>query len=258
MSEEPGARIRIALETQDWAIESSQPVPAGPAPIETWLPILQAQADEAAGLAQQAAGRAGKRVSCRKGCAACCRQLVAISLVEARALARLVAETPEPRQSEIRARFAQAAQRLAEISAAARDAPGDPDREELPLVETDQQRLGAAWFARRIACPFLDDEACSIHASRPLVCREYLVTSPSEACSRLFEIPVERIEASVSLSPSLARAAARIADVPVAMIPLVMALQWADKIEAALSGQHDAMRTLEILLGEIGAWRIER
>jgi Fe-S-cluster containining protein len=258
VSDESGARIRIALETPDWRIESSLPVPVEPAPIETWLPFLHALSDEAARLAEQAAGRAGKRVSCRKGCAACCRQLVAISLVEARALARLVAEMPEPRQSEIRARFAQAAQRLAEISTPAGAAPADPNRKELPLIETDQQRLGAAWFALRIACPFLDDEACGIHPSRPLVCREYLVTSPPEACSRLFEIPVERIEASVSLGPSLARATARIAAVPVAMIPLVMALQWSDNIEAALSGEGEAVQMLEILLSEIGDWRIER
>ena len=258
MSEEAGARLRIALEAPDWRIESSLPVPAESAPIETWLPFLHALSDEAARLSEQAAGRNGKQVSCRRGCAACCRQLVAISLVEARALARLVAETPEPRQSEIRARFARAAQRLADISALASDARGDPTPKGIPLIETAQQRLAAAWFALRIACPFLDDEACSIHPSRPLVCREYLVTSPPEACSRLFELPVERIEPSVSLGPSLARATARIAGVAVVMIPLVMALQWADEIEAAPSGERDALRVLEILLGEIGEWRIER
>jgi Fe-S-cluster containining protein len=258
LNERAGARIRIALETPDWAIESSLPAPAGPAPIEAWLPFLQALGEETARLAGQRAERAGKRVSCRRGCAACCRQLVAISLVEARALARLVTETPEPRQSEIRACFARAAQRLTEISAPGRDVSGQPETEELPLIETDQQRLSASWFALRIACPFLQDEACSIHASRPLVCREYQVTSPPEACARLFQAPVERIETSVSLGPSLARAAARIAGVPVTMIPLVMALQWSDKIEAALSGERDAFQMLEILLGEIGDWRIER
>ena len=35
----------------------------------------------------------------------------------------------------------------------------------------------------RIPCPFLEDESCSIHPERPLVCREYLVTSPAELCA---------------------------------------------------------------------------
>jgi Fe-S-cluster containining protein len=255
---EGNARICVDLRTPDWAVQSSLSVPSEPAPIEAWLPFLQALANKAAEVAGEAAGRAGKRVSCKKGCGACCRQLVVISLVEARALARLVADMPEPRQSEIRARFAQAAHRFAEISAPERDISGDPNSDEFPLVESDRQRLGAAWFRLRIACPFLDDESCGIHQSRPLVCREYQVTSPSEACARLYRVPVERIETSAPLGQALARAAAEIAGVPVTMIPLAMALQWSAEIDAALSGRHDALRMLEILLGEIGDWRIER
>lgn len=258
MSEANGAPIRIDLQTSDWAVQASLSVPTQPAPIETWLPFLQALADRAAEVAEEAAGRAGKRVSCKKGCAACCRQLIVISLVEARALAKFVADMPEPRQSEIRARFAQAARRFAEIGALERDISGDQDSVEFPLIETDRQRLGAAWFSRQIACPFLENESCGVYESRPLVCREYQVTSPSEACSRLYRVPVERIETSAPLGQSLARATGKIAGVPVAMIPLVMALQWSGKIDAALSGRHDAVRMLEMLLSEIGDWRIEK
>ena len=34
-----------------------------------------------------------------------------------------------------------------------------------------------------VPCPFLEDESCSIHPERPLVCREYLVTSPAALCA---------------------------------------------------------------------------
>ena len=40
-----------------------------------------------------------------------------------------------------------------------------------------------AYFALGIPCPFLEEESCSIHPDRPLVCREYLVTSPAELCA---------------------------------------------------------------------------
>jgi len=40
-----------------------------------------------------------------------------------------------------------------------------------------------AYFALRVPCPFLEEESCSIHPDRPLVCREYLVTSPAELCA---------------------------------------------------------------------------
>src|SRR5439155_8807845 len=56
----------------------------------------------------------GQAVSCGAGCGACCRQLVAISFVEARALADLVAALPSQRRAEIRARFADGVRRLEE------------------------------------------------------------------------------------------------------------------------------------------------
>jgi Fe-S-cluster containining protein len=251
------ARIRIVLQTPDWSVEASLSVPTEPAPIEVWLPFLHAFANKAGQSAEEAVERAGKRISCKKGCGACCRQLVAISLVEAKALAQLVANMPEPRQSEIRDRFAKAARRF-EIGVLERDISADQNSVEFPLIESDHQRMGAAWFNLQIACPFLENESCSIHESRPLVCREYLVTSPSEGCSRLYREAVERVETSVHLGQSLARATAEITGLPVAMVPIMMALQWSEKIETALSGRHDAVRMLEILLGEIGDWRIEK
>jgi hypothetical protein len=50
----------------------------------------------------------GQKVSCRKGCGACCRQLVPIAEVEARQILDLVEGLPEPRRREIRDRFAEA------------------------------------------------------------------------------------------------------------------------------------------------------
>src|SRR4029077_10602687 len=45
------------------------------------------------------------------------------------------------------------------------------------------RELSVSYFAQGIPCPFLEDESCSIHPERPLVCREYLVTSPAELCA---------------------------------------------------------------------------
>ena len=94
--------IRVHLQTPDWAISSGVEVPAEPAPIQAWLPFLQALADKSVDAAEAAAARDGKKISCQKGCGACCRQMVAISLVEARGLAQLVADMPQERQAVIR------------------------------------------------------------------------------------------------------------------------------------------------------------
>ena len=45
------------------------------------------------------------------------------------------------------------------------------------------RELSTAYFAMGVPCPFLEDESCSIHPERPLVCREYLVTSPAALCA---------------------------------------------------------------------------
>lgn len=249
------ADIRVHLRTPAWEIAAPLNVPAGPATLETWLPFLQALASQLSRSAGAAAVAAGRPVSCAKGCASCCRQLVGISLVEARALAALVASMPAPRQAEIRRRFADALARLVESGVMTHDyAEPDPG---FPLAETAQLRLAAAWFTLQIACPFLEDEACSIYEDRPLVCREHQVTSPAAACLKMFREPVDRIELPVRLGAALARAAAKVAGVSTSMIPLVLSLELRIDVDAALARPRDPRGLLEAILAEIGDWRIE-
>ncbi len=249
--------LRVHLETAGWAVSATLEVPNAPAPIEALAPFLQRLASLSAEAAADAAAREGKRISCAKGCGACCRQLVAISLVEARALARLVAEMPAPRRNEIRRRFAHALRRIEESGVLTRNIAADESAPETPLALSPAQKRAAAWFALRVACPFLEDESCSIHEARPLVCREYQVTSPSAACARLYREPVDRVDPPVRLGEALARATARIAGVAVAMVPLVMALQIPPEVDAALAEPRDMTETLKVILSEIGAWRMD-
>src|SRR5690242_288278 len=153
-------------------------VPTGPAHVWELLPVFQGLTDAVVGVAEQNAIAEGQHVSCQKGCGACCRQLVPVAAVEARALARLVAALPEPRQAQVRGRFAEVVRRLgaAGLLGRLRD-PGPESGEQL-------RPLGLDYFLQGVACPFLEDESCSIHRDRPLACREYLVTSPAAECAR--------------------------------------------------------------------------
>ena len=250
-----GADIRVHLKTPGWEIVAPLTIPAEPAPLEVWLPFLQALASRLSGMAADASAAAGRPVSCAKGCGACCRQPVGITLAEARALATLVGRMPEPRQSQIRRRFADGVAGLLESGVLTADHTAPVP--EFPLAETAQQRLGAAWFALQIACPFLENEACSIYQDRPLICREHQVTSPAAACARLFRTPVDRIELPVRLADALMRAAAKLAGVSANTVPLMFSLDLTPEIDAALAQPHDPRQMLEVLLGEIGEWRIE-
>jgi len=258
MSAAADQTVRIVLRTPDWEVQSTMTVPGAPAAIEAWMPLLQGLASQSAQAAEDAAAAEGKQVSCAKGCGACCRQLVAISWVEARALARLVADMPLARQTRIRARFSAALERISQSGVTRRDYEAGPSPAEAPLAETADQRLASAWFRLGVACPFLEDEACSIHEDRPLTCREYLVTSPASRCARLYREPVDRLDLSTRVGAAVARATAQIAGVPVATIPLVTALQLPPDIDKALATPRDMIAMLEIILAEIGDWRVDR
>src|SRR5262245_66584542 len=90
-------------------------VPSTPIHPKRMLPILQQMTNSFVDLAVQEENEQGRSISCKAGCGACCRQLVPISEIEARNLSDLVAAMPEPRQTEIRARFHRAIRKLEEI-----------------------------------------------------------------------------------------------------------------------------------------------
>ena len=224
MSTDPAATVtaEVQLSVGDWRMRGRVSVPAGPTRLRVMLPVFQSLADGLISLAVNAAEEKGKAVSCKKGCGACCRQLVPISEVEARRVAEVVNELPEPRRSQVRERFAEARRRL-EVS-------GMLDK----LLRRDQwdeeevQRLGLEYFRLGIACPFLEDESCSIHPDRPITCREYLVSSPAENCAN----PTPQNIDWIRLPAKVWTAVARFDAAPpgaryLRWVPLVLAPEWA-------------------------------
>lgn len=199
---------RVVLEIGGEPVTVEMTAPAGPVAVEDILPIIHGLSSLFATRATERVEREGRAVSCRAGCGACCRQMVPVSIAEARALARLVEAMPEPRRGHVRRRFETAVAKL--------DAQGVLDR--LDDDPDDRRAAGRAYFSVGVACPLLEDEACSIHADRPLACREYLVTSPPELCATLAP-GVE--ELALEATPSLALLHA---DLREGWLPLVLSL----------------------------------
>lgn len=153
-------------------------VPAGPSPVSALLPAVRVIADAVVREATRSAEAAGAKVSCRAGCGACCRQPVPIAESEAFALAALVRSWPEARRRRVEARFREALTTL--------ESAGLLDRlrglNDLDGAD-ERQAIGRAYFDLALPCPFLEAESCSIHADRPIACREYAVTSPAVECA---------------------------------------------------------------------------
>lgn len=204
-----GRHLRLALN-----------VPDGPTrPIEL-LPLFRTLADVMVDAAAEDAKAKGFAISCRKGCGACCRQLVPVSAVEVESLRRLVDALPEPRRAAVIERFERARQRLAD--AGLLDTLRAPER----IGASDADAIGYDYFLLRIPCPFLEEESCSIHAERPLACREYLVTTPAIHCAQPSDATVHRVPMPALVSRAIRRMDEDAPRDYEPWIPMILALEW--------------------------------
>lgn len=179
-------------------------VPSAPVPATEIVPALQGLVN-----AVVEAAEAGKAVSCRKGCGACCRQLVPVSRTEGERLLQLVDTLPAERREALLARFAAAEAAIGKAGLIDRGTRSD-------------RELSIAYFALGVPCPFLEEESCSIHPERPLVCREYLVTSPAELCSGGRQEGVRPVAV-----PKVSMAARGLQEESDEWFPLALLMAWA-------------------------------
>lgn len=212
------ASFTLKILGQDYSCAAA--VPAGAVNVQAMLPVFRAITTLVVDAHVASVSAAGRAISCRAGCGACCRQPVPITHSEARRIAELVGSMPEDRQSAVRTRFDSALSRLRESGLlAVMRGQADPDSE-------ISRKLAYRYFDLGIPCPFLEDERCSIYEDRPLRCREYLVTSPVEMCADVERQPVEVVPVSSRPSEALAAIGRGDQQLRPAFIALVQALEW--------------------------------
>jgi Fe-S-cluster containining protein len=199
----------------------SLPVPAGHTNVTQMLPILQSLTSQLVERVAASVEAAGQHISCKAGCGACCRQIVPLSIFEAEALAQWIASLPSEQQEELRLRFHQALLALRDSGILERITP-----ELWEEGSQDSRTLVLDYLAAKVPCPFLVDESCSIHPIRPLVCREYLVTSPPEFCSDALESKVSGVRMPLKLSKALYQLGAKLENEGSGWIPLVFLFHW--------------------------------
>jgi Fe-S-cluster containining protein len=223
MAEQPQETVSIdfTVGIGDGQFTATAVVPAGQTNLTQILPVIQSLEDSLiAGVASQLS-QAGRAISCKAGCGACCRQMVPISIFEAEALSAWIRTLPETRQQELAGRFHQALLKLA--------ASGLVDRmvNEDWLADTASARqLAVEYLYQRIPCPFLENESCSIHPIRPLICREYLVTSPAEHCFDPVNLEVVPVRLPLNFSRVLNTIGAELEQSIRCWIPLLFLFAW--------------------------------
>jgi Fe-S-cluster containining protein len=215
--------VNVELAGPEWRLQTTMSVPAEPIVVKEMLPLFFSFADAVMSTAANGVEQTGEKISCKKGCGACCRQLVPISETEAHWIAELVDRLPIQKQNEIRDRFAEARRRLAETGLLEK------------LFQRESWAEGEGWsiamsyFRLGIPCPFLENEACSIHPDRPVKCREYLVTSPAEHCRAPTAQTIRPVELPFQMWTALARLEnTSPSKEKIRWVPLILALEWAD------------------------------
>jgi Fe-S-cluster containining protein len=222
-SMEESVRIQIDLAGTHFRMRETVSVPQEPATPRQMVRLSLKLASMVSDSAAAALAAENHPVSCKKGCAACCRYLVHISEAEAYYLRDLVEQMPQPRRSEIRARFARALKQLEHAGLL------DILRSCQILSLAEVRARAAEYAALQMPCPFLEDESCSIHPDRPVACREHLVMSPPENCARVDEVGVHPVRLPVSFFSALARFGVPLeAPTQYRWLPLVLALDWAE------------------------------
>src|SRR5215213_11764193 len=94
-------RYEIALNTPAGQLTTAIDVPTGFVPVTAIVPVVRKLGEEAQALELARSLQSGKSLSCRKGCAACCRMMVPLSPPEAFALRNYVHTLPDERQQHI-------------------------------------------------------------------------------------------------------------------------------------------------------------
>jgi Fe-S-cluster containining protein len=239
--------LHIDLQTRFGRIKGNLSVPTGPVRLAELAWNSMAIDERLIGMAVAAEAKQGRQVSCKKGCVACCYQAVPLSPAEAWMIADVVASLPADRKAAALERFAAAKARLAEA--------GFGDRSLHRAGEAEVEKLGLDYFRLRIPCPFLVDDACSIHPSRPSACREFLVSSPAENCADPAANEIRSIPAAVILTEALSKVSALVMDGEPFAIPLPLALEWAAENREAGGKRYDATLLLTALVEFLGSSR---
>ena len=213
-------QCEITLSVDGLPLRLNISVPAKAVKPQVMLPVFQNLANAFTDMAVRQSEAAGDTISCRKGCGACCRQPIPLMEVEIYYIAIILNAMPEPRRTQLRARFKAAAAHFRQN--------GWQQRFEDAGSEAELRAANRAYFSEGIACPFLDDESCSIYKHRPVVCREFMVTSPVNACIADDQEAMRKMPVPLSALSGLSRLG-KTGRLSKGFLPMIFAPQWTEQ-----------------------------
>ena len=220
-------------------------------PLRAIVPAARALDDAMVAAARCALKSVGADVRCGKGCAACCKYLIPLSVPEVHQLWRDVQDLPEPDRSRVKDRFARSAQRvlnsrMPELPPAAAGMDDRARRKEL--------RIAGKWYTDlNIPCPLLVDNACIMYDRRPMACRQHMVTTNPRACSNVRRGGGATVRLPFSMTQVLSLLTALLQRTGPEMAILALAPTWCERNAARAEALYPAAELAGALADILGA-----
>lgn len=191
------------------------------------VPLAWAVCDHIVHRTVQFTQASGRVPSCHRGCDACCRYAVPLSVPEAMRLGQDVAALPAGQRARIEKLFHQAVARIVQAGPPAIPAtPANAD----PTGGADGNKAlhaMAQWYSSLdMPCPLLLERCCDFYSCRPTACREHLAISRSALYAGNNPAAGELVPLPVSVTHALGLLAAEMEGSPVEAILMPAALAW--------------------------------
>lgn len=157
----------------------------------------------------------GEKVSCCKGCGACCQYLVPLSMPEAFRLVEDINSLSKPRRKKILSAFKSAARRVIKATPA--------------QLKSDSAETIGRWYSQlKLPCPFLSDNVCTFYQYRPIACREHMVTSDPRFCVGFQPNAGKVVPMAVSILDAMGQLAAELEGTETEAVMMPLAVEWAN------------------------------
>lgn len=244
----PGcAKLDVAIPIPGGTLETSLHVADTAATLVDIVPVARQMGARLASARLESLRANGSQVSCRKGCAACCRYLVPLSVPEAFALWDEIHSLPEPQHERVMVPYLHMARAILNAVPAMQDS----------LAGEFVEAISRWYGPMDLDCPFLAGELCSIYQQRPIACREYMITGDASRCSGEGPGHAEVVPLPVSVAEALMELAAEVEGTEPQALLLPLALLWAhdhpDRARRTWPARELAERLVTILTGQRAA-----
>jgi Fe-S-cluster containining protein len=186
----------------------------------------------------------GQPVRCSAGCMACCKYAITVSRAEALAINSMINNLPRQARQALLRSMTMAGRKILGASRSTVGPQGSgAEGSSNSLLELSR------WYAQmNLTCPYIENKLCSHYTDRPLVCREFMVTSPPAQCVASIKNGRIVVDLPIRMSEVLMEVGARLTGTtPQAMfLPLVPA--WFDELSDLQDIRYDARQAVGLLI----------